>query len=261
MQKALLDIAITSMQTVNRVKFMLGNVFYELDSLNCDLIPKFLPVGPFLTTSQEEDKSPFGKSGNFYPEDTSCLNWLNNKKPGSVIYVAFGTTSVVHQNQVEEIAFALELSKRSFLWACGASFILPRGFLDRVAERGKIVEWTPQQKVLGHRAIACFLTHCGWNSALESVSLGVPLLCWPYFADHFQVQNHICNEWKVGLRLDPDENGIRSREEILQKIEMLLSDDNIKANALKLKDLAQKSISKGGSSYENMQKFINDLKN
>lgn len=256
MQKVFSDIAVTSLRTASRAKCTIANVFYELDPISCDLILNFLPMGPFTTGTNSS------KFGSFLPEDLTCLNWLDKQQPTSVIYVAFGSTAVVNRNQIEQLALALEQSARPFLWVLGSESILPSGFLARVGHCGKIVEWTSQHKVLAHSAIACFLTHCGWNSALESVSLGVPLLCWPYFADHFQVQSQICDTWQVGLRLDHDENGVRSKEEILGKIEMLLSHNaNFKANALKLKGLAEKSVSKGGHSFENMQKFIKLLMN
>ncbi|KAK1352353.1 hypothetical protein POM88_053292 [Heracleum sosnowskyi] len=74
-----------------------------------------------------------------------------------------------------------------------------------------MVSWTPQVKVLRHPSIACFLSHCGWNSTSEGVSNGVPFLCWPYFADQFLNQTYICDVWKVGLRCDKDETGIVSK--------------------------------------------------
>ncbi|KAG6388630.1 hypothetical protein SASPL_150062 [Salvia splendens] len=103
------------------------------------------------------------------------------------------------------------MSGRAFLWvvrldlANGSRAVLPDGF---AGENGKIVERAPQD--LSHRSVACFLSHCGWNSTLEGLSRGVPFLCWPYFSDQFHNQKYICDKWEIGLRIDHDENGIRS---------------------------------------------------
>ena len=95
---------------------------------------------------------------------------------------------------------------------------------------------------------------------MDGIGMGVPFLCWPYFADQFHNQSYICDKWKVGLGLNPDENGFISRHEIKKKIEMLVSDDGIKANAEKLKEMARKSVIEGGSSYKNFQTFVEELK-
>ncbi|KAJ0042059.1 hypothetical protein Pint_19026 [Pistacia integerrima] len=99
----------------------------------------------------------------------------------------------------------LELSNRPFLWVVRPNITIdmndafPVGFLDRFATRGRIVSWAPQQKVLEHPSIACFMSHCGWNSTMEGVSNGIPFLGWPYFADQFHNENFIWNVWRVGL--------------------------------------------------------------
>ena len=134
----------------------------------------------------------------------------------------------------------------------------PDGFMERVAEHGKLVSWAPQEKVLAPPSVACFLSHCGWNSTMDGIAMGIPFLCWPYFGDQFLNQSYICKKWKVGLELNPDENGFISRHEIKKKFEELVSDEGIKANAEKLKEMARKSVSEGGSSYKNFKTFIED---
>ena len=96
---------------------------------------------------------------------------------------------------------------------------------------------------------------------MDGLSTGVPFLCCPYFADQFLNQSYICNKWKMGLELNPDENGFISRHGIKEKIEKLVSDDGIKENADKLKDMARNSVSEGGSSYNNFRTFIEAIKN
>ncbi|KAJ0049598.1 hypothetical protein Pint_16220 [Pistacia integerrima] len=132
--------------------------------------------------------------------------------------------------------------------------------VPKVLTIGKIVEWAAQEKVLAHSSVACFLSHCGWNSTTEGLSMGVPFLCWPYFADQYQNRRFICEVWKIGLDLTPDENGIVTRHEIQRKVRRLISDDGIKSNSLKIKEMARKSLVEGGSSFKNFERFISQVK-
>lgn len=132
----------------------------------------------------------------------------------------------------------------------------PDGFMDRVATRGRIVSWAPQQKVLAHPSVACFLSHCGWNSTLEGVNNGVPFMCWPYFADQFHNQTYICDIWKNGLGFNKNNEGIITREEISSKVNQVFSNGIYKEKALGLKEKVFSDISKGGSSKKNLTDFI-----
>ncbi|KAH9777991.1 UDP-glycosyltransferase 83A1 [Citrus sinensis] len=86
------------------------------------------------------------------------------------------------------------------------------------------------------------ISHCGWNSTMEGLSMGVPFLCWPSFADQHHNRNYICDVWKIGVQLLPDENGIITRQEIQIKVKALLKNDGIKENSLKLKEIARKIL-------------------
>ncbi|KAH6761003.1 hypothetical protein C2S51_017952 [Perilla frutescens var. frutescens] len=250
-------------KAADKAKWLLCNTYYELEPAACDLYPNFLPVGPL---HQPESKS-CSNLGSFLPADASCLSWLDTKPDGSVIYVSFGSFAAFSQQQLEELAMGLELSGRAFLWvvrrdlADGSPFVYPGGFLERVSELGKIVEWAPQNEVLSHPSVGCFVSHCGWNSTLEGVSKGVPFLCWSYFADQFHNESIIRDVWETGLRINFDENGsiMRSKHEIKKKIDMLFSDNKLKENALKLKEMCAKSTCEGGTSYMNFEMFIDSL--
>ncbi|XP_031258852.1 UDP-glycosyltransferase 83A1-like [Pistacia vera] len=260
-QKIFLEITCAAAETVRISNWVLSNSIYELDSPNCDLVPKVLPIGPLLASNQSGNSA-----GSLIPEDSSCLRWLDKQAIGSVIYVALGSTTTLNQQQFEELALGLESSGQPFLWVVRSNLVnesltrFPNGFKEKLAGRGKIVEWAAQEKVLAHSSVACFLSHCGWNSTTEGLSMGVPFLCWPYFADQYQNRRFICEVWKIGLDLTPDENGIVTRHEIQRKVRRLISDDGIKSNSLKIKEMARKSLVEGGSSFKNFERFISQVK-
>ncbi|KAH1076182.1 hypothetical protein GYH30_051878 [Glycine max] len=156
--------------------------------------------------------------------DSDGVSLINNLMV--VLYVTFGSFTHFDQNQFHELALGLDLTNRPFLWVNKLEY--PNEFLGT---KGNIVGWAPQQKVLSHPAIACFATHCGWNSIMEGLSNGVLLLCWPYFADQLYNKTHICDELKVGLGFEKDKNGLVSREEFKMKVDQFFNDENIKSSA------------------------------
>ncbi|MED6128854.1 hypothetical protein PIB30_102083 [Stylosanthes scabra] len=248
------------MQTVEQTEWWLCNSTPDLEPAAISYVPKLLPIGPLLR-SYEDDKER--SLGQFWEEDLSCMNWLDQQPHASVVYLAFGSFTLLDNKQFAELALGLELTNRPFLWVvrqdsdCNNKVPLPNEFKGN---QGKIVKWAPQQKVLSHPAIACFVSHCGWNSTIEGLSNGVPFLCWPYFSDQFLNKTYICDELKVGLGFDSDENGLISREEIKVKVDKVLSDENIRSKAHVLKDKLLNNIKVGGRSSENLNKFIYWLK-
>ncbi|XP_050222775.1 UDP-glycosyltransferase 83A1-like [Mercurialis annua] len=244
--------------------FIIVNSFYELEPSAYHLIPNILPIGPLLEHSQF---GPF--AGNLWSEDSTCLSWLDQQPSRSVIYIAFGSSVFFNQHQFNELAHGLEVTGRPFLWVVRSDFLTnneatkefsDRNILERIQNYGKIVKWAPQEKVLAHPSIACFVSHCGWNSIMEGVSMGVPFLCWPYMGDQFHNKDYICEAWKVGLVVNPDEKGIVTRHEIKSKIEKLICDEDIKINSLKLKEMAKISVGEGGTSYKNLLSFVEQIK-
>ncbi|MED6216558.1 hypothetical protein PIB30_008544 [Stylosanthes scabra] len=218
---------------------------------------KIIPIGPLLATNSI--------AGNFWPEDSTCLNWLDQQETNSVIYVAFGSFTVFDHTQLQELALGLELSNRPFLLVIrpdinnGENQSFLKEFEERVKSFGKFVQWAPQQRVLNHPSIACFISHCGWNSTMEGTTKGVPFLCWPYFADQLFNQTLICDVWKVGLRLDLI-GGIVTREEIMYKIKNLLQDEGFKVRAMELRNLVVNNIKEGGRSSINLNNFVDWIK-
>uniref|UniRef100_N1QS52 Putative UDP-glucosyltransferase n=1 Tax=Aegilops tauschii TaxID=37682 RepID=N1QS52_AEGTA len=178
---------------------------------------------------------------------------------------AFGSFTVFDAARIQELADGLELTGRPFLWAVRPNITAGIGedwfdaFKRRVEGKGLVVGWAPQQRVLSHPAVACFVSHCGWNSTMEGMLHGVPFLCWPYFADQFANQSYICNVWGTGVKVHADERGVVTKEEIKNKVELLLGDDGIKARAATWKGAASASIAQGGSSDHNLLKLVKFL--
>ncbi|XP_073128827.1 UDP-glycosyltransferase 83A1-like [Henckelia pumila] len=260
-QKIIFQAILENNESTKLAEWLICNTFNELEPAALSFIPRCFPVGPLISSNR------LGKqAGYFWPEDSSCLQWLDRQPPRSVVYVAFGSFTVFDQTQFKELALGLELSNRPFLWVVRQDITqdihtaYPEGFEERVKNLGKMVGWAPQQKVLSHPSVACFLSHCGWNSTIEGLSNGIPFLCWPYFADQFLNKNYICDLWKVGLGFNKDDNGIIKQEEIKNKVEQLLTDEGYKARTLELQAKAIASVADGGCSQKNFNKLVEWIK-
>ncbi|KAK7295443.1 hypothetical protein RJT34_18352 [Clitoria ternatea] len=243
---------VEEMETLKIADWCLLNTTCDLEPGALGTSPRSLPIGPLM----ESDTNV----SSFWEEDTTCLDWLDQQPPQSVVYVSFGSLAMLEPNQFRELALGLDLLNMPFLWVVrpsndnkGNNNEYPHDFHG---SKGKIVGWAPQRKILNHPAIACFISHCGWNSTMEGLCSGVPFLCWPFFTDQFLDKAYICNVWKVGLGLDKDENGLILRGEIKKKVEQLIRDEGIKARSLKLKERTMNNIVEGGPSSKNLQKFI-----
>ncbi|XP_022850737.1 UDP-glycosyltransferase 83A1-like [Olea europaea var. sylvestris] len=256
-QKLFFKLLVKNMQLVKSSDRLICNSSNWLEPGTFASFPNFLPIGPLLASNRLGNSA-----GNFWQQDSGCLLWLDQQQRNSVIYVAFGSSMVFDQNQFKELALSLELTKRPFLWvvrentAEDVDNAYPIGFRERVRNWGRIVAWAPQQNVLSHPSIACFISHCGWNSTIEGISNGVPFLCWPYFSDQMFNQSYICDYLKIGLKLNKDEGGIIRHEEIYNKLEQLLGDERFKELALDLQSNVLNSVREGGSSYNNFKDLV-----
>ena len=140
----------------------------------------------------------------------------------------------------------------------GETAVLPPEFAEETKERGMIATWCPQEQVLNHPAVGGFLTHSGWNSTIESLSAGVPMICWPFFGDQPTICKFTCTTWGVGLRIA---NYVK-RGEVEGLVKELMEGDNgkkMKNEATQWKELAEKSAGPGGSSTLNLDKFVKVL--
>ena len=239
----------------------------ESDAMNAlsSMFPSLYTIGPFSSfLNQIPQNHLTSLDSNLWKEDTKCLEWLESKEPASVIYVNFGSITVMTQEKLLEFAWGLANSKKPFLWiirpdlVIGGSKVLSSDFLKEISDRGLIASWCPQEKVLNHPSIGGFLTHCGWNSTMESICAGVPMLCWPFFADQPLSSRIICEEWEIGMKIDTN---VR-REEVEKLINELMVGDKgkkMRQKAMQLKKKAEEDTRLGGSSYMNLEKVIKDV--
>ncbi|XP_019452944.1 PREDICTED: UDP-glycosyltransferase 74G1-like isoform X2 [Lupinus angustifolius] len=254
---------------IEKADWILCNTFYELDKEIADWSiktwPQFRTVGPNIPSmmfldKQHKDDEDYCVS-QFKSED--CIEWLNDKPKGSVIYVSFGSLASIDEDQMKEIAYGLKNSGNYFLWVVRASeeIKLPKDF-EKKSNKGLVVKWCSQIKVLAHESLGCFITHCGWNSTLEALCLGVPLIAMPQLSDQTTNAKYIVDFWKIGIRAKFDEKKIVRQEVLNDCIREILENERgkeIKNNAMQLKNLAMKAINEGGSSHKNIKEFMNDL--
>lgn len=201
----------------------------------------------------------------FYSEPSEhTMNWLNNKPKGSVIYVSFGSMTCLSEAQMSEIAFGLKGSGHYFLWVVRESeeAKLPKHLRDETAEKGLLVKWSPQVEVLANSAVGCFFTHCGWNSTVEALSLGVPMVGMPQWTDQTTDAKFVEDVWKVGIRVRVDENGIVGRKEVEDCIRQVMEGEKgreMKERAEKWRKLSVEAVSEGGTSDNNINEFVAKL--
>ncbi|KAG9440376.1 hypothetical protein H6P81_020541 [Aristolochia fimbriata] len=253
-------------------KLKLGNwvLVNSFDDLECDVIQSnqsplpypVLTVGP-LTRYPDDTES----RGDMWQPTSDCLDWLDTQASSTVVYISFGSYLQRSQAQMEEIAAALRRSRRPFLWVVKplekeASPELPEEFTAATAGQGRVVYWAPQVEVLSHASVGCFVTHCGWNSSLESIVAGVPVVGFPEIGD--QVTNAMLLEevYEMGVRLRRGADGVVGREEVEARMEEVLTEprmSELKKNALRWREAARKAASGDGSLSLNLKKFVDDL--
>nr|WOB18973.1 Bet5OGT [synthetic construct]CAB56231.1 betanidin-5-O-glucosyltransferase [Cleretum bellidiforme] len=258
------------------------NSFYELEPDYADFLRKELGrrawhIGPVsLCNRSIEDKAQRGRQTSI--DEDECLKWLNSKKPDSVIYICFGSTGHLIAPQLHEIATALEASGQDFIWAVrgdhgqgNSEEWLPPGYEHRLQGKGLIIRgWAPQVLILEHEATGGFLTHCGWNSALEGISAGVPMVTWPTFAEQFHNEQLLTQILKVGVAvgskkwtLKPSIEDVIKAEDIEKAVrEVMVGEEGEerRRRAKKLKEMAWRAIEEGGSSYSDLSALIEELK-
>ncbi|CAA3001804.1 UDP-glycosyltransferase 86A1-like [Olea europaea subsp. europaea] len=254
-------------EEVKKADFILHNTVHELESETLLALDQKQPnysIGPInfydYTKSTAVADSLFSKS--------DCTEWLNSKPPGSVLYVSFGSMVQSNKQIIEEIAHGLLLSKVNFIWIVRADIVsyddadvLPTEFKNDIKEKGLIIPWCNQTEVLSNPAVGGFVTHCGWNSILESIWSGVPMICYPVTFDQPTNRKLVVDDWKIGINLC---DGISvTREEVANKIKNLTSGETsngLRYEIKKMRKILQDALKIDGSSERDFDKFLKDLK-
>lgn len=252
--------------------YILMDTFQELENDVINYMVKLCPVRPIGPLFKYQ-KAPTSNVTVDILKADDCIGWLDSKPPASVVYISFGSIVSLKQEQIAELAYGLLDSGVSFLWAVRPAskdssyqeVVLPDGFLEKAGDKGKIVRWSPQEQVLAHPSVACFLTHCGWNSTLEALSSGMPVLAFPQWGDQVTDAKYLVDEFKVGIRMcrGEAENKIIPREEVEKCLQEATSGPKayeIKQNAMKWKELAAEAVAEGGSSDRNLQEFVDEIR-
>nr|GME09151.1 UDP-glycosyltransferase 89B2-like [Ipomoea batatas] len=252
---------------------LLFNSFSAAEGVYLDYMRKYLgneriwSVGPLLPPDV-----PAERGGSAAVSAADILSWLDSAESNSVVYVCFGSQAVLTDPQMEALAAGLEKSGVNFLWSTkgptkghvdGERYgTIPPGFQQRVGPRGLVIQgWVPQMLILNHPAVAAFLTHCGWNSTLESLTAGVPLLTWPMGADQYANANLLVDEHRVAVRACQGEKAVPDSDELAGLLSKAVKEKGaeIRANALRLRTAAMAAIKDGGDSFNNLDNFVKHL--
>ncbi|CAA0830317.1 UDP-glycosyltransferase 86A1 [Striga hermonthica] len=249
-----------------KADFILHNTVEELEphalsTLNRLYQPSYT-VGP---TPFYHNLSTFSVPKSFWFE-SDCAGWLGSRPAGSVLYVSFGSIVRASDYLIREVAHGLLHSGVSFIWVVrdddSINSVLPVGFEDKIKNKALVVPWCDQIRVLSSPAVGGFLTHCGWNSTLESMWCGVPMICCPLEFDQPTVTKLVVDDWGLGIRLS--ERGRKvDRHEIGEMIKGFMCGSvgkGIREEVGKLKGLFRRALEVGGSSERNFERFVDDLK-
>ncbi|CAI9770064.1 unnamed protein product [Fraxinus pennsylvanica] len=262
----MLNFVLQEIEAVSKARAIILNTFDALENDVLDALSSINPViysvGPLqLMMNHIQNEKHTLTSSSLWKEDLECIKWLDKKEPNSVVYVNFGSITVVTAQQLTEFAWGLANSNKSFLWiirpdlVAGDSSMLPPEFVTETEDRSMLISWCPQEEVLKHPAIGGFLTHSGWNSTLESIVAGVPVICWPFFAEQQTNCRYCCVEWGTGMEID---NNVK-RDEVEELVKELMDGEKgkkMKEKAMEWKKKAEEATSPGGSSFTSFEKLV-----
>nr|AYC63485.1 UDP-glycosyltransferase [Scoparia dulcis] len=266
----MLDIVKSELEATSNASAVIVHTFDELEHETLDAISPYLPpiyaIGPLpLLVAQIPDKTLQSLDYNLWKPDNECIEWLNSKQEGSVVYVNFGSIAVLSPNEILELAFGLADSKKNFLWIIrpdllvGKSGLLTNEFFDETKDRGLIISWCPQENVLNHPSVGAFLTHCGWNSTIEGIAAGVPFLCFPCLSEQPMNAKFVCDDWGFGIEIGKKSG----RDEIANVVKKLMDGENGKVMKKRAKEWKAKALeattSPNGSSVVNLENVVKIL--
>jgi hypothetical protein len=273
-------VGLNMMRRIQETKGILANTFVSLEARAVKALgdPRWFPTMPPLYCV-----GPLVAGYSEATERHECLKWLDEQPDHSVVFLCFGSVGTGNHSeaQLKEIAAGLERSGHRFLWVVRApshddlekpsdpcadpdlDALLPEGFLGRTNSRGRVVKlWAPQVEVLHHRATGAFVTHCGWNSVLEGITAGVPMLCWPLYAEQKMNKVFMVEEYGVGVEMVGWQQGLVTAEEVEAKVRLVMESEKgeqLRAQVMAHKEAADMAWKDGGSSRAAFGKFLVDV--
>ncbi|KAJ6751021.1 hypothetical protein OIU85_001546 [Salix viminalis] len=260
------QLALECISKVPQAQYLLFTSVYELEPLVMDTMKDTFqfpvyPIGPAIPYSELEGNFSGTNDSHMVPE---YLQWLDSQPKGSVLYISLGSFLSVSSTQMDEIFAGLQDSGVRFLWvARGEASRLKDTWSD---DRGLVLPWCDQLKVLCHSSIDGFWTHCGWNSTLEAVFAGVPMLTFPLFLDQDPNSKQILEDWRIGreVRRGGTEENLLTRQEIAKLVQKFMDlesneGEEMRRRARELGNICQQAIAEGGSSTTNLDAFIRDI--
>ncbi|KAF7849610.1 hypothetical protein BT93_L0484 [Corymbia citriodora subsp. variegata] len=257
------------------------NSIYELEPAYADHYRTFPGrrswfVGPLsLCNTETEDKAQRGNQSSI--DQHECLKWLDSKQLNSVIYICFGSTANFNAAQLREIAVGLEASGQQFIWVVkkdpnaeeGKEEWLPDGYESRIQSKGLFIRgWAPQVLILDHEAVGGFVTHCGWNSTLEAVTAGVPMVTWPVAAEQFFNEKFVTQVLKIGVNIGVKQwvrllgDSVKSErvEEAVKRVLVGEEAEEMRRRAKALAEMARGAVEEGGSSWSDLGALLQELR-
>ncbi|KAJ7541820.1 hypothetical protein O6H91_10G078300 [Diphasiastrum complanatum] len=270
---------------------ILVNSFCALDAdaiiaLRSSLVnPKMVSVrtvGPLLPRvffDNHTFSSCSPQDGTLEASQSRCLHWLDTQRTSSVIYISFGSIVLPSFAQIHELALGLEASKQPFVWVlrqpsstasryCSSpeqlSSLLPEGFQLRTEKQGLILSvWAPQLLILSHPSTAAFLTHCGWNSTLESVTRGLPMLGMPFFADQMMNCRMLVDQLQIAAEIPKGDDGLARRDAVSNAVTLVMGSagEAMRQRAKELRDAAKQAVmDEHGCSHNNLTTFVDEIR-
>ncbi|KAF5793430.1 putative flavonol 3-O-glucosyltransferase [Helianthus annuus] len=277
-----LDFLICAIGSMRKAKGILINTFLELEThainwFSGTNFPPVYPVGPLLNLDSVAGKA----------DDTNVFRWLDSQPWASVVLLCFGSMGCFDEAQLKEIARGLERSGHRFVWSVRRpppqekSFevlqddyddprvVLPDGFLERTSGVGKVIGWARRVSLLANEAVGGFVSHCGWNSMIESLWFGVPTTTLPIYCEQQMNAFEMVVDLglAVDLKLDYKINVINPEgdtvivmaEEIERGIRSVMEDNEMRAKVKEMSNMSRATVVEGGSSYTSVGYLIKDM--
>ncbi|XP_042482089.1 UDP-glycosyltransferase 88F3-like [Macadamia integrifolia] len=242
---------------------IISNTFQALEPRVIEAVEEqtsaFFCIGPLVVEPRDQSS------------ESDCLRWLDAQPSRSVVFLSFGSRGVFPAKQISEIAEGLERSGQRFLWVVRSpptdsgkrsslsatddfdlDAVMPEGFLDRTRDKGQVVKsWAPQVEVLSRESVGGFVTHCGWNSVLEAVCAGVPMLAWPLYAEQEVNKEVLVEDMKLAMPMEAAEDGIVVAAEVEKRVKALIDSDDgaeMRERSREIREKALAAWAEGGSS-------------